>query len=124
MSVTRILVVDDDHDTANCLALLLQYWGYEAFVAYGGEEALALAHHFRPEIVLLDFLMPHMNGIELVWRLRQIPGMAKAFLVCITGWTKASTRDELVNAGCDHHIIKPGDIDELHHLLAVHAIPG
>jgi CheY-like chemotaxis protein len=119
---TRVLVVDDEHDNANCLALLLHSWGYQTFVAYSGEESLTLAQQHRPDIVLLDLVMPGLNGIELVRRFRQTPETAKSFLVCITGWTQQGAHDALAKAGCDHYMLKPCNINGLRHLLADHTV--
>jgi CheY-like chemotaxis protein len=66
----RVLVVDDNHDAADSLAILLRLWGYEVWVAYDGVAGLGAARHFRPQVALLDIQMPRMHGGEVARRLR------------------------------------------------------
>jgi two-component system CheB/CheR fusion protein len=81
----RVLVVEDSRDTADSLALLLRLWGHRSAVAYTGESALEVATTFRPDVVLLDIGLPGINGCEVAWRLRQLPGLARCRLMALTG---------------------------------------
>ena len=81
----RVLVVEDSRDTADSLALLLRLWGHRSAVAYTGESALEVATTFRPDVVLLDIVLPGIDGYEVAWRLRQLPGLARCRLMALTG---------------------------------------
>jgi CheY-like chemotaxis protein len=113
----RILVVDDDRDTADSTRLLLELHGHNVRVAYDGASALAAAQAERPDVVLLDLAMPGMDGLALAHRLRALPGMAAAFLVCVSGYGQQRHRDSAHAAGCDLHLLKPAAVDELERLL-------
>jgi CheY-like chemotaxis protein len=105
----RVLVVDDNRDSADSLKLLLQIWGHQAQCAYGGEEALAVVAEFSPEVVLLDIGLPGMSGYELAQRLRELPGARHATLVAVTGYSRAEDRERTAAAGFHHHLVKPVD---------------
>jgi CheY-like chemotaxis protein len=112
-----VLVVDDNHDCAVSLALLLQQWGYEPAVAYDGPAALALASAAPPAAVVLDIALPGMDGCELATRLRGLPGMAKALLVALTGYGREEDVRLCSQAGIDLHLVKPCDPEELRRVL-------
>jgi DNA-binding response OmpR family regulator len=114
----RVLVVDDDRDTADSTVTLLKYFGYEAEVAYSAATALKIASVRRPRAVLLDLAMPQHSGDQLARELRRIPGMADAVLICISGYGNNEYRQLSLEAGCDYHILKPAEIQELLPLLA------
>jgi DNA-binding response OmpR family regulator len=114
----RVLVVDDDRDTADSTATLLKYFGYEAEVAYSAAMALETASVRRPRAVLLDLAMPGQSGDQLARELRQLPGMADAVLICISGYGTNEYRQLALEAGCDYHILKPAELQELLPLLA------
>jgi two-component system CheB/CheR fusion protein len=114
----RILVVDDCHDSADSLALLVQLWGHEVVVAYNGPNALDVARAHRADVVLLDIGMPGMDGFAVARRLREMPGMEKALLVAITGHGHTADVRRGKEAGIDCHFIKPVDPTELRTVLA------
>jgi CheY-like chemotaxis protein len=114
----RVLVVDDNVDAADSLAMLLRLPGHEARVAYDGPAAVALAQSFRPALVLLDLGMPGMSGAEVARRLRQLPGAGRLLVVCVSGFGDEQARRLSAEAGCDRHLLKPVDLDELQRLLA------
>ncbi len=120
----RILVVDDNQDTAQTLALLLQLQGHETRAAYDGAAALETARGFRPDVVLLDLGLPRMDGYEVARRLRSQPGAAPLFLVALTGWGQAEDRRRTREAGFDCHLVKPVDAAELQNLLAARPETG
>jgi CheY-like chemotaxis protein len=105
----RILVVDDNRDATESLALLLQLEGHATRAAYDGLEALEVARSFDPEIVLLDIGLPGLNGYEVARRLRQQPGGDRLLLVALTGWGQDDDRARTRAAGFDEHLVKPVD---------------
>jgi signal transduction histidine kinase/ActR/RegA family two-component response regulator len=117
VSPRRILVVDDNHDAANSLALLLTLMGHNVQTAPDGPSSLELAQTYRPEIILLDIGMPRMDGLEVARRLRQDLGLKDVLLVALTGYGQDQDRRRSHEAGFDIHLIKPVDIDHLHTLL-------
>ena len=114
----RILVVDDDRDSADSLAMLLRAAGHETATAYGGEEALELAARFRPDVVLLDLGMPHVNGHETCRRLRAAPWGRDMLVIAQTGWAHAEDKALTEAAGFHGHLIKPVNLHDLARLLA------
>jgi signal transduction histidine kinase len=112
----RILVVDDNHDAAESLGLLLRGVGHEVTLAHEGETALALAPSVRPAVVLLDLGLPGIDGLELCRRLRQ-QGLGEALMVAITGYGQESDRKRTCDAGFDRHLVKPVAFDVLVELL-------
>ena len=114
----RLLVVDDNHDAANSLALLLRLQGYEVRVAHDGLSAIDAARAFQPELVFLDIGMPGMDGYEVSRRLRQMSGMDGVPVVALTGWGQQEDRRRTAEAGFTHHLVKPPDPDALKEVLA------
>jgi PAS domain S-box-containing protein len=114
----RILIVDDNRDAANMLAVLLQLDGHQTFVEYDAHSALQRAQAERPEVMLLDIGLPDMNGYELAQQLRSTPATAGAWLVAVTGYGQEDDRKQSKAAGFDHHLMKPVGADELKVLLA------
>jgi len=103
----RILVVDDNRDAAEMLAVMLSTWGQETRVAYDGMEALAIAGAFQPDIVLLDIGLPDLDGHEIGRRIRAEPWGQRALLVAVTGWGQESDLERSRHAGFDRHLVKP-----------------
>jgi CheY-like chemotaxis protein len=122
----RILVVDDNRDAVESLALLLEMMDYDVRTAEDGLEALDVAQVFRPDIVLLDIGLPRLNGYETAQRVRQLDGGGDVLLVALTGWGQDEDRRRSRAAGFDHHLVKPVDLDALELLLRQHAhsVPG
>jgi CheY-like chemotaxis protein len=113
----HILVVDDNADAAESLAMLLRVRGHEVRVALDGETALQAASTYRPEVVLLDIGLPRMDGYEVARRLRTEWGPEKALLVAVTGYGQEEDRRRSEEAGFDAHLVKPVDPDALHRLV-------
>jgi CheY-like chemotaxis protein len=113
----RVLVVDDNRDAADSLAMLLRLGGHEVRVAYDGPTALATVSGFGPDLVLLDLGMPGMDGYEIARRLRQTPGFAGRTLAALTGWGQEEDRRRTREAGFDRHLVKPVDPAELAALM-------
>ena len=117
----RVLIADDLRDSADSLALLLRLMGHEVRTAYDGEEAVAAAAAFRPDVALLDLGMPKATGYEACRRIRQHPWGRRACLVALTGWGQGEDRRRTAAAGFDHHLVKPVDPAALEKLLAAAA---
>ena len=109
----RILVVEDEQDTAETLGILLRFHGYEVLTAADGPAALALAQSSDPDVVLLDLGLPRMDGFEVARRLREQQPQARPLLVAITGFGADEDRVRSYQAGIDLHLTKPVSVDEL-----------
>jgi PAS domain S-box-containing protein len=114
----RILVVDDNVDAAESLAMLLRMQGHDVRVAHDGSAALAAVEADSPDAVFLDIGMPVMDGYDLAQRLRQQPGLENLLLVAMTGWGQEEDRRRSQQSGFDHHLVKPVDPETLRQLLA------
>ena len=112
----RVLVADDNVDSAHLLALALGDAGHDVRVAHDGRAALDLAGSFHPDAAFLDIGMPEVNGYEVARRIRSARG-ADVLLVAVTGWGQASDRQRASEAGFDHHLTKPVDLPGLLALL-------
>jgi PAS domain S-box-containing protein len=114
----RILVVDDNRDTADSLAMMLSLAGHETRTAYDGLEAVQAAAAFRPVVVLLDIGLPRMNGYEAARHIRQQPWGKGMVLIALTGWGQEEDRRRALEAGFDQHVTKPVMAAALEELLA------
>jgi two-component system CheB/CheR fusion protein len=114
----RVLIVDDNRDSADTLSTLLQVMGCEIEVAYDGESALAAGARFKPDAVLLDLGMPKLNGFETCERMRSQPWGQSICIVAVTGWGQDEDRRRTKDAGFDAHMVKPADPGKLTELLA------
>ena len=117
----RILVVDDNQDGAEILAMMLEAMGNETRVAHDGEEAVAATVEFRPDVILLDIGLPKLNGYEVCRRIRAQPGGKDLIIIAQTGWGQKEDRQRTREAGFDHHMVKPLDPRALQKLLALGA---
>jgi two-component system CheB/CheR fusion protein len=118
----RVLLVDDNTDMAESMALLLRLEGHEVRTAFDGPGALEAAKTFHPEIVLLDIGLPGLDGYEVARRLRALPELGTPLLVALTGYGQAEDRDRSQAAGFDEHLIKPVDLDRLKALMAAYPL--
>jgi PAS domain S-box-containing protein len=109
----RVLVVDDNVDSATGLAMLLQITGHDVRTANDGPLALEIAPDFRPEFVLLDIGLPGMNGYELARAFRRHPDLKEAVLVAISGYGQREDLKQSQAAGFDHHLLKPVELEDL-----------
>jgi signal transduction histidine kinase len=114
----RILVVDDNSDAAESLALLLQIDGHDVRTAFDGVEALDLAAGFVPDVMLLDIGMPRLDGYEVARRLRKQPWARDLALIALTGWGQEQDRRRTAEAGFNAHLIKPVGEAELRRAIA------
>lgn len=115
--ILRVLCVDDDHDTADSEAAVLELYGYEAAVCYGGAAALAEALRFGPDVCLVDYNMPDMNGCEVARRLRAWRRGRPVYLIAVTAHGSEQVRRLTAEAGFDRHFTKPVNWAELSALL-------
>ncbi len=118
VSPRRILVVDDNADAANAVAMLLSLEGHEVECAYSAQDALERLPKSRPDIALLDIGLPGMNGFELARRIRAHPELAAMRLVALTGYGQAEDKARAAGAGFDEHLVKPVDLRTLQQALA------
>lgn len=114
----RILVVDDNQDSALSLAMMLSIMGHETRTANDGESAVAAAESFLPDVVLLDIGLPKLNGYEVAQRIREQPWGAAMFLIAVTGWGQEEDRQRSSEVGLNVHMVKPVEPAALEKLLA------
>ena len=105
----RVLVVDDNVDSATTMAALLSMCGHEVRTAHDGVRALAEVKRFKPDVAILDIGMPRMNGYAVARRIREAFNTAQPLLIAVTGWGQDEDRDRSKAAGFDHHLVKPVD---------------
>ena len=114
----RVLIVDDNRDGADALGLLVEELGNEVHVTYGGARALEIATAFRPDLMLVDLVMPDIDGCGLVMRFRKIPAFAQTRIVAITGQPAEEHESSALQAGFDAVLFKPVALKELKAVLA------
>ncbi|HEX7880727.1 MAG TPA: response regulator, partial [Candidatus Eisenbacteria bacterium] len=113
----RILVVDDNPDSVDSLALLLKLRGNQVASAQSGQTAIEMAETFHPDLVLLDIGMPGMSGHEVARHLRTLPRGREMILIALTGWGTDEDRKHSHAAGFDHHLVKPLEPSDLDTVL-------
>jgi CheY-like chemotaxis protein len=114
----RILVVDDNEDAANTLAMILKLDGHEVETAFSGHEALERAAGYAPEVMLLDIGLPGLDGYEVAQRIRAQPRFRDLRLIAITGYGQNADRLRTQEAGFAGHLVKPVEFAELKRVLA------
>lgn len=117
-SALRVLVVDDNADTAASLAQLLRAYGHVVEVAEDGPSAIRTALEFRPEAVLLDIGLPMMDGFEVAERLRSLPALGRPFIVATSGFNREGDFRRAEAVGIDRYLVKPFDPFGLEAILA------
>jgi len=114
----RILVVDDNHDSALSMAMMLQIMGHDTRTAHDGESAVSTAETFLPEVVLLDIGLPKLNGYEVAQRIREKTWGESMYLIAVTGWGQDEDRQRSSEVGLNLHMVKPVEPAALEKLLA------
>ncbi|WP_437573435.1 ATP-binding response regulator [Sorangium sp. So ce887] len=114
----HVAVVDDNHDAANLLAVSLKRWGHDVVVAHDGLVALELVREHRPDVAVLDIGLPGIDGYELARRLRGEPSLDRCMLIAVSGYGQDADRQRAIDAGFDHHLLKPVEPAALMKLLA------
>ena len=120
----RVLIVDDNHDVAESLQLLLELAGYSVKSVHSGPDALATGAAWHPMFILLDVGMPIMSGYETATRARTEAWGRAATIIALTGWGQADDIRQAIAAGFDHHFTKPVDLDALQALMKSEANPS
>ena len=116
-SPRRIVVADDNEDSAESFAMLLSFSGHEVRVAHDGAAALDAVSDFRPDVAFLDIGMPGLTGYEVAEAVRAEPWGSEVTLIAVTGWGQPDDRLRARTAGFDRHLIKPIDPAEVDRLL-------
>jgi two-component system CheB/CheR fusion protein len=116
--MSTVLVVDDNVDAADSLALLLERVGIRVLVAYDGRSALECFSQQRPDAVVMDIGLPIMDGYETARQMRAQQGEAPLLIIALTGWGHPEDRKRSEAAGFDHHLVKPVLPSEIHGLLS------
>jgi CheY-like chemotaxis protein len=114
----RILVVDDNRDAAESMAVLLNLLGNEVHSCHDGVEAVSAFSEFMPQVVLLDIGLPRLDGYGAARQIRALPGGAQVTLIALSGYGRDEDRQRSREAGFDHHIVKPISPDTLIDLLS------
>ena len=115
---SRILVVDDNQDSATSLATMFELLDHEARAVFDGVAAVETAASFRPDVVLLDIGLPKMNGLAAARKIREQSWGQTMFLIAVTGWGDEEHRRQSAEAGFDLHLVKPVDPTALENVLA------
>jgi len=113
----RVLVVDDNVDAAQSLAMLLELMGYEAKAVYSGRAALEIAVAYDPVAIILDIGMPGMNGYEVARQLRESADSENVVLIALSGFAQDDDRSRAMRTGFDAHLVKPVELETLEALL-------
>jgi PAS domain S-box-containing protein len=114
----RVLIVDDNHDSADSLAMLMELTGNKTYKAHAGVAAVEAIEKYRPEVVLLDIGLPGLDGHEVCRRVREQPWGKDIVVIALTGWGQEDDRRKSEEAGFNGHLVKPVDYDKLLELLA------
>ena len=115
----RILVVDDNRDSADSLVTAFGVLGHEAVTVYAADEALARLEQVQPTLLVLDLSMPGMDGYTLAREIRARPGGARVPMVALSGFGSEADRAKSREAGFDRHMLKPFDLDDLERMLGL-----
>ena len=116
-SKRRILVVDDNSDLADSLAMLLRLEGHEVEIAYSAPGTFEAVQRLKPEVVFLDIGLPQMDGYEIARRLRADPSAKQVHLIALTGYGQEQDRERAREAGFGAHLVKPADIEVVNQIL-------
>jgi CheY-like chemotaxis protein len=117
----RVLVVDDNIDAAQSLAMLLETHGHEVRAVHDAREVVAVADRFRPDVAILDIGLPYIDGYQLARNLRGRASTAKLLLIALTGYGQPEDAQRARIAGFDHHVVKPVEPDTVHALIGAPA---
>jgi CheY-like chemotaxis protein len=114
----NVLIVDDNQDSADTMAMVLRCLGHAVRVVYSGRDAIAECLDRPPELVFIDLQMPRISGFDLLRELRDLPGMAQTKLVCLTGFGDGNHRSKAEACGCDAYLIKPAELADVNAILS------
>jgi CheY-like chemotaxis protein len=119
----RVLIVDDNRDSADSLVTAFAVLGHEAVAAYGGRDGLARLAEVRPSLIVLDLSMPEMDGYALARAIRALPAYAAVPMVALSGFGSEADRVKSRESGFDRHMLKPFDLADLERMLELVANP-
>jgi CheY-like chemotaxis protein len=114
----RVLIIDDNRDAANTMAMLVGELGCSTCIAHDAARGLQAVHTFEPDIVFLDIGMPDINGYEACRQIRQLPLQKAIAIVAVTGWGQSQDKQRALDAGFDAHLTKPVDLDTVARFFA------
>jgi signal transduction histidine kinase/ActR/RegA family two-component response regulator len=120
----KVLVVDDNRDAADSLQALFEIENCNAATAYDGQEALLAVERAMPDMIVMDLGMPGMDGYEAARRIRRTPGSQEVLMIALTGWGQDDARQRTIEAGFDHHLIKPVNFDAIKQLVSGRLFKG
>jgi len=118
MEKPRILYVEDDPKSRLVIRKLLENAGCEVYEAADGREGIQKALKLNPDVILMDIMLPQMNGIEVTRKLREIEETSKIPIIALTAKTSARDREKILEAGCDEYMTKPIDLPRLLQILS------
>jgi CheY-like chemotaxis protein len=118
----RVIVVDDNRDAAESMAMLLEMRGHRVVTAGDGLAALRIAETFTPDVVILDLIMPRMDGYETARRMRALPSLRDVVLVAVTAWGNLDDEATSLETGFDLHLRKPIDLARLEQVLGARRV--
>jgi CheY-like chemotaxis protein len=113
----KVLVVDDNRDGADSMAMMLKLLGNEVTTVHDGIEAITAARAFRPDVILMDIGLPRLNGLDATRQIREQPWGRSMTIIALTGWGQDNDRERSRQAGCDGHLVKPVNLADLETLL-------
>jgi CheY-like chemotaxis protein len=113
----RVLVVDDNRDSADTMTALLRAWGHEVRTLYDGQSVISIVAEYQPDVVLLDIGIPKISGYDLARQLRQSESSRHIVLVAFTGYGQDDDRRRVREAGFDHHLLKPLEAESLEKII-------
>ena len=113
----KVLVVEDNRDAAEVLATVVELWGHEVRTAFDAPAALHVLDGWKPDVILSDLGLPRMDGFELARRLREPTAHCGAVLIALSGYGRDEDKRAALDAGFDHHLVKPPDLTALADLL-------
>jgi len=114
----RVLVVDDNEDSAATLGMLLNTMRHDVRIAHDGLDAINVADEFRPNVILLDIGLPKLNGYETAESIRRKPWGKDVVIIATTGWGQVEAKERSKKAGFNYHMVKPVDLNALRSILA------
>ncbi len=117
----RILIIDDNEASAKTLGWMMELIGHEPRVATDGPSGIAIAREFNPHLVMLDIGLPGMNGYDICMLMRQEPSLKHTRFVAQTGWGQAEHRKRSKEAGFDHHLVKPVQLEQIQEIMTAMA---